>query len=177
VRSVRIVRLLGWLLPICAQACVAQNSDQGEGPREPVRWILVERRYADVAETAASGDGRVNPDAVVLAFQPLYPEDLKWEVVVDPVEQFVEVIGFAPGGPAQPGEVVTATVRVGMAKAGQLYRLSARPSQADVRILGEYQTIVRGNETAVFRFTSCTSGRAGIAVGVERIGGEEWRKP
>jgi hypothetical protein len=174
---VRFVRWLGWLLPLSAQACVSLNSDRGESPREPARWVLVERRYADVVQTTTNGDGRVNPDAVVLTFQPLYPEDLNWDVVVDPEDQFVEVVGFTPEGHARPGEIVSATVRVGKAKIGQLYRLSAKPSQTDVRILGEAQTVVRGNETAVFRFTSCTSGRAGIAVGVERIGAEERRTP
>jgi hypothetical protein len=134
-----------------------------------VRWLLVERRYADVAPSA-SGDGQVNPDAMVLAFQPLYAEDLTWEAAVDVEEHYVEVVGFSPAGAAQPGEVVTATVRVGKAKAGQLYRLSAKASQADVRILGESQAVVKGSDIAVFRFTSCASGRAGIAVGVETIG-------
>jgi len=162
------IRLLGWLLPLSLLGCAIQSGEAAP-PREPVRWLLVERRYADVAEKV-SGDGSINPDATVLAFQPLYPEDLSWEVVVDPDEQFVEVVGFSPARSARPGEVVTATVRVGKAKAGQLYRLSAKVSQADVRILGESHAIVKGSETADFRFTSCASGRAGIAVGVERIG-------
>ncbi len=171
------MRLLGCLLPLFAQACVSENSALSENTREPVRWLLVERRYGDVVTTTSTGDGRVNPDAVVLAFQPLYPEDLKWEVVVDPEDHFVEVVGYSPTGAARPGEVVSATVRVGKAKAGQLYRLSAKPSQPDVRILGEAETIIKGNETAVFRFTSCASGRAGISVGVERIGMDERRSP
>jgi hypothetical protein len=143
--------------------------EAGAAPREPVRWLLVERRYGDVAP-ATSGDGTINPDAMVLAFQPLYPEDLAWEVSVEPEEQYVEVLGFCPSGPAKPGEIVSATVRVGKARAGQTYRLVAKASQADVRILGDCETIVKGSDTAVFRFTSCASGRAGIAVGVERIG-------
>jgi hypothetical protein len=103
------------------------------------------------------------PEAVSLV-----REDL--ERRVDPEEQFVEVVGFTPAGVARPGEVVAATVRVGKAKAGQLYRLSAKASQTDVRILGETHVVVRGSDTAVFRFTSCASGRAGIAVGVDKIG-------
>jgi len=169
------IRFLGWLVPLSLLGCAVQGGESAP-PREPVRWLLVERRYADVTE-AASGDGRINPDATVLAFQPLYPEDLSWEVVIDPDEQFVEVVGFTPAGAARPGEVVTATVRVGKAKAGQLYRLSAKASQIDVRILGERQAIVKGSETAIFRFTSCASGRAGIAVGVERIETGERRTP
>lgn len=164
------------LIPLLLTSCASfSESDQngGVGRAEPVRWILVEKRYGDLPPAEKSQDGRVNPEAIVLAFQPLYPEDLKWEVVLDPQDQFVEVVGFSPAGPARPGEVVSATVRVGKAKAGQLYRLSAKASQADVRILGEVQTTVKGNETAVFRFTSCASGRAGITVRVERIEGIE----
>lgn len=161
--------MLGCLIPLALQACALELHEESPAPREPVRWLLVERKYGEVAPTA-SGDGRVNPDAVVLAFQPLYPEDLAWEVSVDVEEHYVEVVGFSPAGAAQPGEVVTATVRVGKAKAGQLYRLSAKASQPDVRILGDLQAVVKGSDTAVFRFTSCASGRAGIAVGVERIG-------
>jgi hypothetical protein len=162
------IRHLGWLLPLFVLGCAIEGLEAAP-PREPVRWLLVERRYADVAPTG-SGDGRINPDATVLAFQPLYPEDLSWEVVIDTEEHYVEVVGFSPAGQARPGEIVSATVRVGKAKAGQLYRLSAKASQADIRILGESQATVKGSDTAVFRFTSCASGRAGIAVGVERIG-------
>ncbi len=176
-RFVLIARGLGCLLPLLGQACVSPHLPEDETAREPVRWLLVERRYADVAQTTATDDGRVNPDAIVLAFQPLYPEDLSWDVVVEPEEQFVEVVGYAPVGAVRPGEVVSATVRVGKAKGEQFYRLSAKASQADVRILGADQVIVRGSEAAVFRFTSCTSGRAGIAVGVERIALDERRTP
>lgn len=162
------VLALGALGPMLLQACTVDVREDAPPPREPVRWLLVERRYGDVAPTA-SGDGRVNPEAVVLAFQPLYPEDLAWEAAVEIDETFVEVVGFSPSGLTQPGEVVSATVRVGKAKAGQLYRLTAKASRADVRILGDPEIVVKGSETAVFRFTSCASGRAGIAVGVERI--------
>lgn len=164
----------GWLLlglmATALQACMHRSPEENGSTKEPVRWILVERRYGDVASPPSAGDGRVNPDAVVLAFQPLYPEDLTWEVVVSPEEHYVEVVGFSPAGPATLGEIVSATVRVGKAKAGQAYRLSARPSQVDVKILGESQAIVQGGGTVVFRFTSCASGRAGIVVGVERLG-------
>jgi hypothetical protein len=155
-------------VPLLAGGCALPPESEGP-PREPVRWLLVERRYGDVAPVT-SGDGTINPDAMVLAFQPLYPEDLAWDVVVDPEEEFVEVVGFTPSGPARPGELVSATVRVGKAKAGELYRLSAKALQPDVRILGDAQVVVKGSDPAVFRYTSCASGRAGIAVGVERIG-------
>ncbi len=175
-RSRRGWLLLGLMAP-ALQACMPRGPEENWPTKEPVRWILVERRYGEIASPKAAGDGSVNPDAVVLAFQPLYREDLTWEVIVSPEEHYVEVVGFSPVGPASPGEVVSATVRVGRAKAGQVYRLLAKPSQADIRVLGETQAVVTGQDTAVFRFTSCTSGRAGIVVGVERIGIDEWRKP
>jgi hypothetical protein len=160
---------LGCLLPLLAQACGSPSFAGNNGLREPVRWVLVEKRYGDLPEAPPTGDGRVNPDAVVLAFQPLYPEDLEWDVVIDPEEHYAQVVTCTPQGPARPGEIVTATVRVGKPKAGRRYRLTARPSQPEVRILGEPQAIVRGDKTAVFRFTSSSSGRAGITVGVELL--------
>jgi hypothetical protein len=160
---------LGLLLPVL-QACVAGSPEGGQASREPVRWILVERRYGDIASPGASpSDGQVNQDAVVLAFQPLYPEDLTWEVVVSPEEHFVELVGLTPARPSSPGEIVCATVRVGNAKEGQRYRLSALPTRNDVRVLGDPQLVVSAGESAVFRFTSSTSGKAGITVGVERL--------
>jgi len=165
-RGERLTRGLGCLLPLLVQACVSPAPAGSDSPREPVRWVLVERRYGDLAESPPSGDGRVNPDAVVLAFLPLYAEDLEWDVAIDPEEHYAQVVGWTPPGPARPGEIVTATVRVGKAKARERYLLTATPSQPEVRILGESQAIVRGSENAVFRFTSGTSGRAGIAVGV-----------
>jgi hypothetical protein len=168
VKRSRFGLLLAIILPVL-QACTTRSPVERVGSGEPVRWILVERQYGDVASPSDAGDGRVNPDATVLAFQPLYPEDLKWDVLVEAQEQFVEVVSFTPSGAAAPGEVVSAVVRVGKAKADQLYRLSAKASQNDVTIIGEAQMIVKGSNTAVFRFTSCTSGRAGIAVGVDRV--------
>lgn len=163
---------MGWLLmgllALALQACVGPVTSEERTTREPVRWILVERRYGDVAR-GASGDGTVNPEAPVLAFQPLYPEDVVWDVVVDPAEHFVELISFSPAGTAAPGEVVSATVRVGKARANHRYRLSARPSQIGVKILGSAESIVIGESLVVFRFTSCVSGRAGIAVAAERL--------
>jgi hypothetical protein len=169
VRTARLMRGLGCLLPLLVQACASTSRSENENLREPVRWVLVEKRYGDLAEPPPTGDGRVNPDAVVLAFRPLYPEDLVWDVVLDPGEHYAQVVACTPEGPARPGEIVTATVRVGKPKPGRRYRLSARPSQPEVRILGEPQAIIQGNETAIFRFTSCTSGRAGISVGVELL--------
>jgi hypothetical protein len=160
------------LLAILLQACGYGGLRSEDAPEEPVRWILVERRYGDVVGMAA-GDGAVNPDAMVLAFQPLYQRDLTWDIVVRPDEHFVELVGFSPRGPASPGEVVTAMVRVGQAKPGQQYRLEATPSTPDVRILGSAQAMVTGSESSCFQFTSRASGRGGIAVSVQRIIGEQ----
>ena len=173
--------MFGGTLPVIVavvfQGCVSLEPSENATYREPVRWLLVERAYGELAVGQKSGDGGINPDAMVLAFQPLYPEDLKWDVLVEAQEQFVELVSFTPQTAAAPGEVVSATVRVGKARPAELYRLSARASQADIRILGEAQIVVKGSETAIFRFTSCASGRAGIAVGVERIGMNERRTP
>ena len=158
------------IVVVLFQGCVSREPGESVTHREPVRWLLVERSYGELAAVEKGGEGNINPEAMVLAFQPLYPEDLKWEVLVEAQEQFVELVSFTPQAAAAPGEVVSATVRVGKAKPAEFYRLSAKASQADVRILGEAQTVVKGSEPAVFRFTSCASGRAGIAVGVERIG-------
>lgn len=168
--------LLTIILP-ALQACAPWSPVEHVGSREPVRWILVERRYGDVARRGDTGDGTINPEATVLALQPLYPEDLTWEVVVSPEEHFVELVNYSPAGPATPGEIVSATVRVGKAKSGQLYRLLAKPSHSDVRVLGDTQAVVKGEETTVFRFTNCTSGRAGIVIGVERIPALEAKIP
>lgn len=138
---------------------------------EPIRWILVERRYADI-ESNSAGDGRINPDSIVLTFQPLYPKDLTWEVVVSPDKHYVELVEFSPSGPASPGEVITARVRVGNAKRDQVYVLMAKPCQPEVKILGQEKAIVSGDSSAVFTFTSLTSGRGGIAVGVQVVANE-----
>lgn len=162
--------VLAVALGLGLQACVPQDREQEAGGREPVRWILVERRYGTLEAPPKAGDGSINPEAVVLAFQPLYTEDLTWEVVVNPEEHFVKLVGVSPSGPVAPGEVISATVRVGNAKIGQLYRLLATPSHSDVRILGHNEVTVNGEAATIFRFTSSSSGRTGIGVGVERIG-------
>jgi hypothetical protein len=130
---------------------------------------VVEKRVSEVTAGGWVGDGQVDPQAIVLTMQPLYREDLEWEVVVDPHEFFVEVLEISPSGQASPGETVSATVRVGKARATECYRLVARPSNAEVQIIGEAERRVRGDCPAVFQFTSISTGRGGIAVGVERI--------
>ena len=101
--------------------------------------------------------------------EPLYPEDLGWTAEVESRGYFVEVLEVTPPGLVAPGEVVTARLRVGNARPGVIYRLVARPSTPDVRIVGEAEITVRGPEVAVFRFTSLSGGRGGIEVGVERV--------
>lgn len=176
----RLSLVMGALPAIVAglfQGCVSPDPGEGVTHREPVRWLLVERPYGELAVGQKSEDGGINPHAMVLSFQPLYPEDLKWDVIVEAQDHFVELVSFMPQNAAAPGEVVSAIVRVGKAKPADLYRLSAKVSQADVRIIGEAQAIVKGSEPAVFRFTSCASGRGGIAVVVERIDMNERRTP
>ena len=137
--------------------------------RVPVRWVVVEKPVGDILPQGKSGDGRVDPGARLLSLHPLYREDLQWEVVVDPRDYFVEVLEILPGASANPGEVVSAKVRVGGAKAEELYRLTATGSRPDVQILGDQEQFVRGIAPAVFRFTSSSPGAAGISVGVERL--------
>lgn len=156
-----------WTLGL--QACAPRAIEDGAGSREPVRWILVERQYGDLEVPPHGGDGAINPEAVVLAFQPLYPEDLTWEVVVSPDEHFVELVQVSPSSAVAPGEVVTVTVRVGRAKADQRYRLSISATEPTVQILGTPQALVRGVEPMRFSFTSSKAGRSGIAVAVERL--------
>ena len=151
------------LLLMVLQGCLPAREVRSEA-REPVRWILVERRYGDIAGSDAAGDGRVNPDAVVLAFLPLYPEDLKWEVVIKPEEHFVELIGLTPEGLVSPGEVVTVRVRVGRARPDSLYSLQAVASQSHVTVIGRDHVRVRGDEVASFRFTSTITGRGGLEI-------------
>jgi hypothetical protein len=135
----------------------------------PVRWIVVEKRLGEINVDGWGGDGQVDPQAIVLTMQPLYREDLEWEVVVDPHEYVVEVLGISPSGQASPGETVSATVRVGKARPGECYRLVARPSSVEVQLIGAAECTVRGGSPAVFQFTSLRAGRGGIAIGVERL--------
>ena len=137
--------------------------------RTPVRWIVVEKRVGEVLPDGRLGDGQIDPQAVVLTMQPLYREDLEWQVVVDPREYFVEVLEIIPRSQATPGETVTAKVRVGKARPGDVYRLMAKASRSDVQILGESEQIVQGSTPALFRFTSISTGPGGIAVGVEKL--------
>ena len=146
------------------------SSPRVQGPEQtPVRWIVVEKRMGDVTTGGWVGDGQVYPQALVLTMQPLYREDLEWEVVVDPHDYFVEVLEISPRAQASPGELVTAKVRVARARKDDVYRLVVKASQAEVEIFGAREQIVLGDAPAVFRFTSITTGRAGIAVGVERM--------
>lgn len=137
--------------------------------RTPVRWIVVEKKVGELLPDGVVGEGRLDPAAQLLALQPLYREDLEWEVVVDPHDYFVEVLEISPGTSAAPGEVVTAKVRVGRARKGERYRLLANASQAGVQVLGDAEHIVKEGATAVFRFTSSLPGAGGIAVSVERV--------
>ncbi|HLY10447.1 MAG TPA: hypothetical protein VKW04_14185 [Planctomycetota bacterium] len=139
-------------------------------PREaPIRWIVVEKRSEQLFPPGTLGDGMIDPGARVLALEPLYREDLEWEVVVEAHDYFVDVLDLSPGTRARPGEVVTARVRVGRAQKGDLYRLTAVASRPQVQVLGLTEQLVREGTTAIFRFTSSSPGAGGIAVSVERV--------
>ncbi|HEV3026156.1 MAG TPA: hypothetical protein VG457_01205 [Planctomycetota bacterium] len=136
---------------------------------KPVRWVLVEKRLADVIPEGRVGDGRADPEAFLLTLVPLARDDVRWEIEVDPHDYYVEVLEITPSGEAAPGESVTATVRVARARKGDVYRLRARASRPDVEILGPRERVVREDAPALFRFTSRSSGRGGIAVEAERV--------
>ena len=145
--------------------------------RTPVRWIVVEKRMGDVVQDGRVGDGQVDPEAIVLTMQPLYAEDLEWQVVVDPHDYFVEVLEITPHAQATPGETVTAKVHVARARAEDVYRLVAKASRPDVQFIGVSEQIVHGGAPVCFRFTSISSGPGGIAVGVEKIERGDRRLP
>ena len=163
-----------WTLAVIVFAAAVGCTPQALAPavRRPVRWIVVEKKAGDLVPDGRSGDGHVDPRATMLSMQPLYAEDVNWEVFVDPHEFFVEVVDISPSSQASPGETVTARVRVAKARSRETYRLTARASHQDVRVIGPSETIVRGSAVALFRFTCATVGRGGIAVAVERIEGE-----
>ena len=49
---------------------------------KPIRWQLVEKRYGDLHNHGAAGDGQVDPNATTLVFEPLYAEQLTTEIYV-----------------------------------------------------------------------------------------------
>lgn len=166
IAKMRSILAISWAALVLAGCVPAEPLGAA---RKPVRWIVVEKKMGEVVPRGQVGDGRVDPDAVVLTMQPLYREDLEWQVVVDPHDYFVEVLGISPRASASPGELVTARVRVARARMVDVYRLVARPSRADVEIVGAREQIVLGDAPTSFRFTSTTTGSAGIAIGVERV--------
>ena len=161
--------VLGSAAILGLSACAVQAPPPRE--RTPVRWIMVEKPIGEVVPSGQNGQGQVDPRASIVTLQPLYSEDVNWEVVVEPHDFYVEIIEITPRGQASPGETVTAKVRVGRAREADTYRLSARASRSDVEIVGERERTVRGGAPASFRFTSLSPGRGGIAIGVERLEG------
>jgi len=137
--------------------------------RRPIRWIMVEKRLGDLLPEGLVGDGRADLESALLALEPLDAEDVSWEVQVDPHDYGVEVLEILPSPRAAPGETVTATVRVGRARTGELYRLIARAMRGDVELLGPSENTVQGSAPASFRFTSSSLGRGGIAIDVQRV--------
>jgi len=114
-------------------------------------------------------EGQVEPSASLLVMQPLYGEDLDWVVSVEAHDYFVELLEVSPSGTAAPGEIVSARVRIGRARAEGSYRIIARPLNSGVKILGESEHHVRSSSTALFRFTSIEGGRGGVALCAERV--------
>ena len=121
----------------------------------PVRWILVERPAGQMI----GPDSGVSGDAPLLVLEPV---PLEGPVLSSGLA--LEILELEPPGPAEPGETVRVRLRVARAEPGAVYWLRARPSAPGVRILGPRERFVRGDEMAVFRFTSLSIGQAGISV-------------
>jgi hypothetical protein len=153
-------------LPLAMIGCVAPQQPR---VREPVRWIVVEKGVRDLVKEGLLVDRPLDESSTLLAMQPLYPEDLNWVVKVEAQDFFVELLEIAPGRTAAPGERVSAKVRVGNAQKEATYRLSARPSSGDVRLVGNQEILVRGPSPATFAFTSLSPGAGGIAIAIERL--------
>ena len=137
--------------------------------RVPVRWQLVERPYRRFSPLDVAGGGRVDLDATVIAFEPLYPEDLEVAATSAPSQLSVEIVELLPRQEAGPGQPISATVRVVNAAAGSRYRLRIAAVDPRVCILGERERTVKGLQTATFRFTSPQPGNRGFVVEVERL--------
>lgn len=147
--------------------CTAPD-DSFPAERTPVRWQIVERQYRDLSDRGAAGEGRVDPEAVVLAFEPVYPEDLV-DARPSPARLSVEIVELFPDRDAGVGQPISATVRVANAAPQSRYRLRVEALDPRVRILGERTRTVKGPETATFRFTSSVLGKRGITVDVEAL--------
>jgi hypothetical protein len=164
-RTLDAVGIMGSLLVLSG----CSMSSPPPTPRQPARWVVVEARTVELPTGALEpGNSALDPGARMLTFQPLYREDVEWEIILDPRDYYVEKVTVSPSTWAMPGETVRATVRVGNANPRDRYRLTARPRGEEVRILGASEVCVRGTETAIFCFTSLMAGRGGIEVTVER---------
>ena len=135
----------------------------------PLRWQLVERRYGDFPDPGVTGAGRIDPDATVLAFEPVYPEDLTEASRPPPTRLSVEIVELFPHREAGAGQPISATVRVANAAPRARYRLRIEALDPRVRILGDLERTVTGSETATFRFTSGNPGKRGITIEVEPL--------
>ena len=149
-------------------AVLAGCAIRADSNRSPVRWQLVEKRYSELEDGGVRGDGRVDPDATTLLFQPLYPEDLSTEIYVGAFPTQIDFLGISHQT-ASLGTEATARVRVHQADPTGFYRLTARASKPTIRILGKDSIVVRGSNSAVFRFTSTASGSGGVTVIAERV--------
>ncbi len=156
-------------LGFCLTGCAVSTLPLPPAPREPARWILVEKRVGQHPTEATAGDGRLDPKATLLVLEPLYPEDLNWVAEVEAVDYFVEVLQLLPAGELAPGEAVTALLRVGGARPDRYYRVVARSSSPQSVILGDQEHTVRGASPMTFRFTSVAGGKAGLKIAVEEV--------
>lgn len=139
----------------------------GSPPKEPIRWIVVEKKAGELAEEGALGGAVLEPGAVLLVMEPVYGED--WRVTVKAHDHFVELVEVSPSGTAAPGETVTAKVRVAGGSPKNRYRLMATPTRQDVRVFDQSEHLVTAGVVVAFRFTSLTGGKSGIEVTVERL--------
>lgn len=157
---------------LSGSGCVTGSPGRPEvSPREPVRWVVAEKRVGELYPGGRHGDGRLDPAAPILVFEPIAAEGRRWVAEVESESFFVELLGISPCGPVAPGEVVSARVRVGNAAPGAAYRLSAVPTTPEVTLLGASELVVHGGAEALFRFTSRRPGRAGISVSAARLKG------
>jgi hypothetical protein len=162
-------RSLSKVLGLLALAGCAGEEYLAPTERIPLRWQLVERQYREWSDLGAAGDGRVDPGALVLAFEPVFPEDLMDASRPGSARLSVEVVELFPDPEAGVGQPISATVRVANAAPRSRYRLRVEALDPRVRILGDRTRTVKGPETATFRFTSSTLGKRGIAVEAEEI--------
>ena len=135
---------------------------------QPIRWQLVEKRYGDLQNHGAAGDGVVDPDATTLVFEPLYAEQLTTDIYVSAFPDGVVLVKLSHKN-AGVGQRVTATVRVRDPAPGGIYRLMAKGSNSYITVFGDNPIFLTGEETGEFTFTSKRSGCGDVAIAIDRV--------